>query len=210
MTTNAADALLPCPFCGERPTLMANSVVECRNCPTGKYSGYVTADISAWGNRASLAEWQGEAVGEVAIHVTPEDWGRHPEMRSHYVNWLGEAPPEGTLLYTNPALGASFDVFAREFGLTVEPYPAALPNPGGLRFKHQHANEAWKAWVASHQAPAVVDDAMVERACAAAARIDSIDWHDGEWQATHTIEVGRLRHRMRAALTAAMQPKAGG
>lgn len=45
--------LKPCPFCGGKPVIMANSVVECRNCPTGKYCGYPSADIAAWNRRAA-------------------------------------------------------------------------------------------------------------------------------------------------------------
>lgn len=63
------------------------------------------------------------------------------------------------------------------------------------------------AAVRNASAVPVVADEMVERACAAAARIDSIDWHNDEWQSTHKIEVGRLRHRTRAALTAALTPQ---
>ena len=47
------DELKPCPFCGGKPTLMFNSVVECRHCPNGKYSGYPSADITAWNTRAA-------------------------------------------------------------------------------------------------------------------------------------------------------------
>lgn len=59
---------------------------------------------------------------------------------------------------------------------------------------------------ATHPARGVVDEAMVERACAGAASVDGIDWSNPEWQAAHRIEVGRLRSRMRAALQAAALP----
>lgn len=53
-------------------------------------------------------------------------------------------------LTSQPSGEASFEVFAREFGVNLTPYPASLPNLEGLRFKYAQANDAWKAWVASH------------------------------------------------------------
>ncbi len=68
----------------------------------------------------------------------------------------------------------------------------------------EHADYA--AIAAAPQPPAAQAGEALERACAAFACHDGIDWHSAEWQATHKIEAGRLRARIASALAESTPP----
>jgi hypothetical protein len=52
------------------------------------------------------------------------------------------------LFETLPEVGTveQFETFAANFGALLDPWPVALNNPQGLRYRYQQANELFAAW----------------------------------------------------------------